>query len=257
MKYSTMAGLLLEIAFFAALARPLAAQNPSPTFRVHAPGVAANTVDAVRADLRLAEERIERVLGAFHDTVSVRIFPSREGFTAALRDAWGLTETACWMVGAADDHVLYLLSPAVWGEEHVCEHDPKDDLHRRMLIAHELVHVYHGQANPSPDVGLLEDLGWFTEGLATYVSGQFESSHAARAREAVVAGSVPERLAQAWSGPYRYSVTGSMVNFIDQRWGRSILREAMSTTSQAALLTLLGVTETEFIRTWRQWVREH
>lgn len=254
MKHST-ASVILEIAIFLALVPALAGQNGSPTFRIHAPGVAMNTVAAVEGDLRSAEKRIQKNLGLFRDTVSVRIFPSREAFTAALRDAWGLSETTCWMVGAADDHVLYLLSPAVWGEQHVCEHDPNDASHRRMLIAHELVHVYHGQVNPSADLGKLEDLGWFIEGLATFISGQFESSHAARARDAVAAGAVPERLARAWSGPYRYSVTGSMASFVDQRWGRPILREAMSVTTQEAILGLLGVTEIEFIRAWQDWVR--
>jgi hypothetical protein len=230
-----------------------AAQSTSRTFRIQAPGVPKAAVDAVRGDLAFAEDRIARMLGPFPDSVSVRILASREGFSEALRDAWGMEDTACWMVGAASDGVLFLLSPAVWGEE-ACEHDPADEMHRRLLVTHEAVHAFHGLANPSEDIGLLEDLGWFIEGLATYVSGQLENSHAGRAREAIDGGHGPERLDDAWSGPYRYGVTGSMVAFIDQRWGRDVLRQALLAESKAALLTLLDVTEAGFLQEWTAWV---
>jgi hypothetical protein len=191
--------LLAAVGFAVPASAPLAAQSGTRTFRVHAPGVAQATVDVVHGDLAWSEERIAGFFGVFPDTASVQIFPNRQEFSAALRDAWGLSETACWMVGGADDQVLFLLSPAVWGEE-ACDHDPRDDVHRRMLVAHEAVHVFHGQIDPSDDLGLLEDLGWFIEGLATYVSGQFDSAHRSRAREAVAKGLVPGRLGEAWSG---------------------------------------------------------
>lgn len=232
----------------------LVAQSDTGTFRLHATGSASAAVDVVHADLAWAEVRIAEVLGVFPDTVSVRIFPDRPGFSAALTEAWGLPDTACWMVGGADDHVLYLLSPAVWGEE-ACDHDPGDDLHRRLLVAHEAVHVFHGQVNPSDDLGLLEDLGWFIEGLATYASGQFDRSHVDRAREAIATGVVPEHLSQAWSGPFRYGVAGSMAAFIDHRWGRQTFRDALMVTSQSALLDLLGTTEPGFLEEWESWIR--
>jgi hypothetical protein len=194
-------------------------------------------------------------LGPFPDTVSVWILPSREAFTAALSEAWGIRETACWMVGGADDHSLFLLSPGVWGDE-ACEHDPGDPEHRQMIVTHEAVHVYHGQVNPSPDIGLLEEIGWFVEGLATYVSGQLEASHAGRAAEAVETGVAPERLADAWSGPYRYAVSGSMVRFIDERWGRETLNEALHEQTEAEVLDVLGVSEEAFVGGWEAWTRD-
>ncbi len=224
------------------------------TFRIHAPGVEPTTVSQVQADLVLAQHRITGMLGPFPDTVSVRIHASREAFSAALREMWGIPETACWMVGAAGDHTLDLLAPDVWGDQ-ACEHDPDDRDHVRRLITHEAVHVYHGQVNPSEDLGLLEDIGWFTEGLATYISGQLETDHAGRAAEAIAAGAAPEHLATAWSGQYRYGVCGSMVAFIDRTWGRDTLRSLLTATSQDELLGRLGVTEAEFLQRWRDWVR--
>jgi hypothetical protein len=234
---------------------PTAAQSSSHAFEIEAEGVPSAVVEAIRADLDWAEERIGEKFGRFPGTATVRIYPHREEFTQALREAWGIPETACWMVGAADDHSLYLLSPGVW-EAEACEHDPDDELHRRMLVAHEAVHVYHGQDNPSEDIGLLEEIGWFSEGLATYVSGQLETSHAGRAAEAVSSGEVPGRLMDAWSGPYRYGVAGSMVEFIDAHWGRDTLTAALEVTTQDELLSLLETTESGFLADWESWVRE-
>lgn len=239
------------IAFGAASA--VAAQDG--TFRMHAPGVDSTVVSEVNAHLARAEQRIGATLGAFPDTVSVRVFPSRATFSVALKAAWGIPDTACWMVGAADDHVLYLLSPAVWDAE-ACEHDGRDAGHVGMLVAHEAVHVLHGQSNPSDDVGLLEDIGWFIEGLATYVSGQLGTEHADRATDAIAQGAAPSRLAEAWSGPYRYGVSGSMVAFIDDVWGRATLRDLLTATSQSELLARLDLTEAGFLHRWRGWVTQ-
>lgn len=211
------------------------------------------TLERVRADLDHAQERIGRFFTERVGAVDVHVFPHRAEFSQALHEAWGIPETQCWMVGAADDSHLYLLSPDSWPDE-ACEHDPSDEDHVRLLVTHELVHVYHGQINPSDDVGLLEDLGWFTEGLAVYVSGQLDERHAGRAAEAIAAGLAPGTLATAWSGPYRYGVTGSMVAFIDAHWGRDVLREALSVTSRQELLDLLGMTESRFLAGWKSWV---
>ena len=107
--------LLAAVGLAGPASTPLAAQ--SGAFRIHAPGVAHAIVDSIHGDLAWSEERIAGYLGVFPDTASVQIFPNRHEFSAALRDAWGLSETACWMVGGADDRALFLLSPAVWGEE--------------------------------------------------------------------------------------------------------------------------------------------
>ncbi len=245
--------LLIATALVLGAAAAYAAQNG--TFRIHAHGVDATRVAQLRADLVLAERRIEAVLGPFPDTVAVRVYPSREAFSHALREAWGIRETACWMVGGADDHTVYLLDPGAWQQE-ACEHDPEDRDHVRGLIAHEAVHVYHGKVNPSDDLGGLPDIDWFTEGLATWASGQLEARHAGQAAEAIATGKAPRALADAWSGPYRYAVAGSMVAFNDHAWGRDTLRRLLAATSQAELLAALDVDEATFLHRWREWVQD-
>lgn len=248
-------GIALVATTMAAGAASAATQQATGTFRIQAPDVPDPVVADVRSDLAWAENRISDAFGPFPDSVSVKIFPHREGFSAALREAWGIPETACWMVGAADDRSLFLLSPGAWRDE-ACEHDPGDETHRRMLVAHEAVHVFHGQVNPSEDVGLLEDIGWFVEGLATYVSGQLGAFHSGRAAEALADGGGPERLADAWSGPHRYGVAGSLVACIDERWGRPTLEAALEVTTEDELLGLLETTEADLLADWEGWLRE-
>lgn len=226
----------------------------SGTFRVHAEGVNGAVVSRLHADLVWSEQQLQAALGGFSDPVTVRVHPSRDAFDSALEEAWGIAETSCWVVGAADDRGLHLLSPGVWRQQ-ACEHDPDDHDHVRTLVTHELAHVLHGQRNPSDDIGLLSEIGWFTEGLATWASGQLERRHAERAAEAIATGASPDRLANAWSGPFRYGVAGSMVAFIDDVWGRGAIRSLLTATSQAEILGTLGIDEAGFLRQWKDWVR--
>jgi hypothetical protein len=246
---------LLALALVGALPPAASAQTASSTFQVNAQGVSPTVVADIEADLSWAESRIAERLGSFPDTVSVRVFADRAGFTEALREAWGIPETACWMVGAADDYHLYLLSHGAWKQE-ACEHDPDDVEHRRLLVTHEAVHVYHGQVNPSDDIGLLEEIGWFVEGLATWASGQLEAAHAGRAAQALEAGEGPTLLADAWSGPYRYGVAGSLVAWIDDTRGREVVRAALAFTTWDEFEALLGMNEAEFLAAWRLWVED-
>jgi hypothetical protein len=242
--------VLIAAAVTLSAAGAFAAQTK--TFRIHAQGVDPTVASQIHADLVRAEQRIQRLFGGFRDTVSVRLFGDRVAFTEALRAAWGIPSTACWMVGGADDHVLYLLSPAAW-EEEACEHEDDPD-HVRRLVTHELAHVFHGQTNPSADLGELEEIGWFIEGFATWVSGQLDAEHAHDAAEAIAAGVAPARLADAWSGRYRYGVAGSMVAFIEDAWGRPALRALLTSTSQEELLRDLQLSEEEFLARWARWV---
>jgi Peptidase of plants and bacteria len=159
------------------------------------------------------------------------------------------------MVAAGVADRLLILSPRVWKTEAV-EHDPADAAHVREVVAHELVHVFHGQQNPIGDFEGMDDLGWFVEGLATYVSGQLSHEHRGAAAEAIQAGKGPVRLADAWSGRYRYGVCGSMVEFVDQRWGRETIANLLAVTKPEIALKLLGVTEAQFLEDWQKFVLE-
>jgi hypothetical protein len=200
---------------------------------------------------------VERFFGAeFPDEFEIAVLESREAFSALARQRWGIPDTQCWMVGIASGSVFGVLDPGVW-ETDACEHDGDDATHVQRLITHELTHVYHGQHNPSPefdDPGFAE-VGWYAEGLAVFVSGQFDAERLAQAREVLEAGSGPERLRDAWSGEARYAIAGSIVAYLEDRYGRGALRELMGVTREAQLFEVLGVEEEgEILEGWREWV---
>jgi hypothetical protein len=167
-----------------------------------------------------------------------------------LPSEWQMAPTQCWMVACGVADHLRMLSPNAWREQ-ACEHDPSDAQHVRGIVAHELVHVFHGQHNPSGDFSTCEGIDWFVEGLATFASGQLEEQHALSARDALAAGALPSTLADAWKGRYRYGVAGSLVQFVDRRVGRAKLVELLAATNASELLAQIGLSESELILAWR------
>jgi hypothetical protein len=221
------------------------------TFSLSAPGTDAATMEQVRTHAVAGAEQVERFFGReFPRSFEVIVVPDRAAFDAALPAEWGLTPTQCWMVACGVAEHLWILSPSVWREQ-ACEHDPNDSEHVRGIVEHELVHVFHGQANPSGDFSAVEGLDWFVEGLAVYASGQLDQRHMLSAADALKAGAAPEHLADAWKGKYRYGVSGSIVRCLDRRVGRAVISKMLAATTQAEALSLAGMSEDELLSAWR------
>ena len=194
-----------------------------------------------------ATTRIEAFFGsAFGESYAVRVLPTRAAFDASFPPEWGVGKTQCWMVAFGVADRLHVLDPAVWKTE-ACEHDGDDVEHVRGIVAHELVHVFHGQNNPTRDFTGMDAMGWFPEGLAVLVSGQLAGHHAGAAREAIAAGVAPKCLEDAWSGEYRYGVSGSLVAYVDATFGRTTLVALLAATTEEELLERLGVGEEELL----------
>jgi len=211
----------------------------------------ASTSSALDRDLADGRRTVEAFFGRpFARPFEFVVFPDRAAFDRSFPPGWGIEHTECWMVACGVADRLCILSPSVWREQ-ACEHDPDDARHVRGILAHELVHVFHGQANPSGDFTAVEGLDWFVEGLATHASGQLEEQHTLSAAAALKAGAAPEHLADAWKGKYRYGVSGSLVRFVDRRVGRVVLDQMLGATTQAEVLSLAGLSESELLGQWR------
>ena len=149
--------------------------------------------------------------------------------------------------GVADG--LAVLDPAVWKTE-ACEHDGSNAEQVQRIITHELFHVFHGQKNPTRDFTGMDDVGWFCEGLACYASGQLDHEHLGRDIEAVRSGAAPKSLATAWSGKYRYAVCGSLVRYVDKRFGRETLLRLLAATKPAEFDAILGIPGDKLLADW-------
>lgn len=192
---------------------------------------------------------------SFSQKFAVRVFPNRETLTAYWRKAWNIPglQTACWMVASGTAKELTMLSPTVWKTE-ACEHDFADSTRTQNLITHELTHVFHGQMNPRPDFEGLDDIGWFLEGLAVHVSGQLNEGYLASPKEAIEKNLAPEALENAWSGKYRYGVSGSLVQYIDKTYGREKVKQMLKGVSESELLGMLNLSEKTLLEQWREFV---
>lgn len=210
--------------------------------------------DAISEHAAQGRKAVAQFFGAgFPAAYDVKLFPDR----APLTDYWRQQakepdmKPECWMVANGTAQGLTLLSPRVWPTQ-ACDHKAGDSAALQKLITHELVHVFHGQANPSPNFDGLDDIDWFVEGLANYASGQLDEPRLQRVRTALAAlAGNPLQLKQVWTGRDRYGQAGSLVAYIDQRFGRPMLLRMLRGTSQQQLLDMLGLSEAQLVADWR------
>jgi len=214
--------------------------------------------DPVRAEIaKMAEKGQRQVEAFFHqrftEVIHMTVVPHRAEFDAAFPASWGMGKTECWMVATGVADFLVMLSPSAWKQE-TCEHNPDDATEVQRIVTHELVHVFHGQHNPSRDFTGADDIGWFVEGLAVLASGQLDDARLSRTVDAVRAGDVPKALSEVWTGPNRYGRAGSLVQYLDVKLGRARLRELLRVVKQPELLANIGLTEQQLLRDWQAWL---
>ncbi len=162
-------------------------------------------------------------------------------------------KSECWMVASGDGFQLNMISPATW-DKAACERPSADTLQTRLLLTHELFHVFHGQHNASPDFSNFEGLDWLAEGFATYASGQLSASRRDEVRALVVAGTAPTKLDDFWKGKQRYGIAGSLVEYIDLHYGHETLFSILAFNKKAEVLSMLKISEEELVSAWAKAV---
>jgi hypothetical protein len=185
----------------------------------------------------------------------VRVFPDRTALTARWRVAWNqpTLQTECWMIAAGWAAEADILSPSVWRTEG-CGHDGGNVTHVANVVAHEMVHVLHGQRN-SGFISLLGSTApWIAEGIAAYASGQWASEYASSARASVGSGFAPQTFAALWASPANYALAGSVFAYVNQRYGPDAVRRVLTVRTEAELLTALSTDAPTLLRDWRAWL---
>jgi hypothetical protein len=117
-----------------------------------------------------------------------------------------------------------------------------------------LVHVYHGQQNASPDFSDVSGMDWFVEGLAVYVSGQCDSTRITQVKKAISENQVPETLEDFWTGNLRYGLSGTVVMYLDKKFGREKLISLLKYNHIGKLLVSLGTDESEIMDGWEKYM---
>ena len=192
---------------------------------------------------------------SFRKTFSIYVHPSRASLDSTWQKDWNLPEfkSECWMVASGISGRVDLISPRVWKNQS-CEHNYDDKEATQKLITHELVHVFHAQVNAGKDFDHLDRLDWFVEGLAAYASGQLTEEKMQSVKTAIGEKKIPTTLDDFWKGKIRYQLSGSIIQFIDHKWGRKKLETLMTRTKKSEVLADLEITEAVLLRRWEEWV---
>lgn len=217
-----------------------------------------NISNEIDLDLDKGISRITSFFGhEYANKFQVFLFPDRTSLDKQWQTDWGLPDfkAECWMVASGVAQRLDILSPNTWKKE-TCEHDATDKHEVESLIAHELVHVFHGQQNPRPDFTGLDDLAWLIEGVATYASGQLNNKRLESVRKVVKEGKAPAALEDFWKGKDKYGLAGSLVKYVDKKYGRSVLFELLGQTDEISILEILKTDEHGLIEAWKKSVKK-
>jgi len=191
----------------------------------------------------------------FKGEFEVYVHPNRKSLDAQWQKDWQMPafKSECWMVASGVGTKLDLLSPRTWKEQ-ACDHHPTDTVATQQVIIHEVVHVFHGQYNSSPDFSTAEGIDWLVEGLATYASGQLTAKKLGEIKNGLKEGALPTTLDKFWTGKWRYGLSGSMVMYIDKTFGREKLKSLLPFASKGEVLKTLQLSEEKLLADWKKFI---
>jgi hypothetical protein len=92
------------------------------------------------------------------------------------------------------------------------------------------------------------------EGLATYASGQCNAERIVEVKNAVTGKKTPTTLDKFWTGRLRYALSGSVVMYIESKYGRAKLKEILPFNKKSGILQSLNITETELLANWADYI---
>jgi len=194
----------------------------------------------------------------FKTNFSIYVHPNRASLDSTWQKDWKMPQfkSQCWMVASGVSHKLDIISPKRW-DKIACEHIYAQKQKTQRLITHEMFHVFHGQFNKSPDFSNVQGIDWFIEGFATYASGQCDQQRLMRVKQALSKNEVPTKLDKFWKGKLKYGLSGSVVMYLDQRFGRKKLKELLQYNTKEEVLKSLNITEDNLLKEWKAFMQRH
>jgi len=199
---------------------------------------------------------VEQFFGyTYKNKFDVYVHPDRSSLDSTWQKDWNMPtfKSECWMVASGIASRLDLISPKAW-DKVACDHKYAETKKTQDLIKHELVHVLHGQLSASPDFSNVENIDWFVEGLATYASGQCDTSRINEIKKAIKDKRVPQSLDHFWEGKLKYGLSGSVVMYIDNKYGTGKLKQLLPFNKKTEILQALNVTESRLLEDWYDYM---
>jgi len=228
-------------------------------YKVHYDPVDSLMIKNINLWLEMGRQNVIAFFGKdYQKQFDVYLFSNRDSLDKQWQKDWNMPEfkSQCWMVASGIAHRLDILSPRTW-EFQACEHDAADTSATRKIIFHEMIHVFHGQLNPSPAFENTDNIDWFIEGIAVYASGQLDEERYKNARNFMITNEGPKQLSDIWKGNNKYGFAGSMVKYIDDNYGRSALVNLLSFASADEILDYLKISEEQLVLKWKNSVKSN
>ena len=194
---------------------------------------------------------------SYKNNFNIYIHPTRASLDSSWQKDWNMPnfKSQCWMVASGIADKLDIISPKMW-DSLACEHIYSNTIKTQNLITHELIHVFHGQQNKSPDFSDVTGIDWFVEGLATYASGQCDSIRILEVKKALLDNKIPESLNKFWTGNLKYGLSGTVVMYLDNKYGREKLTSLLEYNNIQEVLDSLETTESEIMNEWKKYIKE-
>lgn len=102
----------------------------------------------------------------------------------------------------------------------------------------------------------MKGIDWFVEGLATYISGQCDSKSSADIKKTIDENKISLLLDSIWTGKLKYRLSGSLVMYIDCKFGRAKLKELLEFNRKEKLLESLDITELDLLTGWATFIKQ-
>jgi hypothetical protein len=104
---------------------------------------------------------------------------------------------------------------------------------------------------------LLSPGRWEDEACEHNASGQCDPQRMGDVKKAIKNGNAPDALDNFWEGKLRYGLSGSVVMYIDQTFGRDKLADLLVFNQKTEVLESLGLTEEKLLEEWEAFIRSY
>ena len=180
--------------------------------------------------------------------------PDREAFDLLVADLLGITierPSDPRRIAQPQRTDIIFLSPSAYETQSAYDYVPEDFLR---MVHHELVHVVQEHLSP----GIEESPFWWDEGLAVYLSNQWQHASQFRFREpgldSIREGKAPS-LSDIQANPsLGYEFGWTLVRFIEQLKGTAAIVSVVKRMRNGDVLSALGEDAAMFEAAWQTWL---
>ena len=141
---------------------------------------------------------------------------------------------------------MVFLSPSAYKEHSTFTYNESD---YKRLVVHELTHVF--EEHLSPDIEATP--GWWGEGLAAYLSGQWkhEEAYYRPVNEGIKSNEIPSFEDIKENYKFWYDWAWTIIMFIEESFGREMINWIVRECADDNPLIFTGLSESELEEEWR------